>query len=65
MAVQKSKKSRSKRDKRRKANTWFVQNSISIDKETGESHIRHHVTKNGYYKGIKVITKKEKIKTNT
>lgn len=64
MAVQKSKKSRSKRDKKRKANTKFIKNTLSVDKETGESHIRHHITKTGYYKGINMVIKKEKKKKN-
>lgn len=65
MAVQKSKKSRSKRNIRRNANTKFTQATISIDKETGESHKRHHITKSGYYKGMQIITKEEKKKENT
>ncbi len=65
MAVQKSKKSRSKRDKKRNANTKFIKSTLSIDKETGESHIRHHITKSGYYKGIKVIINKPKKQKKT
>ena len=61
MAVQKSKKSRAKRNTKRSANIKFIYSSLSIDKETGEVHKRHNVTKNGYYKGIQVIkTKKQK-----
>lgn len=29
--------------------------TLSIDKETGELHRRHHVTKEGYYRGRKVV----------
>lgn len=61
MAVQKSKKSKSKRNKRRSANTIFIPPTISKDKETGETHIRHFITKNGYYRGKQII-KKEKHK---
>jgi len=65
MAVQKSKKSKSKRNKRRSSNTQFKIPTLSIDKETGETHIRHFITKNGYYKGKQIIknTKKKKKKS--
>jgi large subunit ribosomal protein L32 len=59
MAVQKSKKSRSKRDKRRNSNTIFKIPTLSIDKETGETHIRHFMTKTGFYKGKQVINIKK------
>ncbi|WP_343126394.1 50S ribosomal protein L32 [Buchnera aphidicola] len=52
MAVQKSKPSRSKRNMRR-SHDLIIQNTISIDKISGETHIRHHMTKKGYYKGKK------------
>ncbi len=29
--------------------------TLSIDPTTGETHLRHHVTPEGYYKGRKVI----------
>ena len=29
--------------------------TLSVDPTTGETHIRHHVTADGYYKGAKVI----------
>jgi large subunit ribosomal protein L32 len=54
MAVQKSKKSRSKRGMRR-AHDSLTPKTLSIDPTTGETHIRHHVTANGYYKGKQVI----------
>lgn len=62
MAVQKSRKSKAKRNKRRSANTIFIPPTLSKDKETGETHMRHCITKNGYYKGNLVIKKKEKKK---
>ncbi|WP_343128419.1 50S ribosomal protein L32 [Buchnera aphidicola (Kurisakia onigurumii)] len=54
MAVQKSKPTRSKRGMRRSHDKCYI-NNISIDKHTQEKHIRHHITKNGFYKGIKFI----------
>jgi len=28
---------------------------VSIDQTTGETHLRHHVSPDGYYRGRKVI----------
>lgn len=60
MAVQKSRKSKSKKNKRRSANTIFISPTLSKDIETGETHIRHFVTKTGYYKGKQVIKTEQK-----
>lgn len=65
MAVQKSRKSKSKRNKRRRANTIFVAPTLSKDKETGETHIRHFLTKSGYYKGNLILKKEKKKKEKT
>lgn len=65
MAVQKSRKSKSKRNKRRSANTIFIAPTLSKDRETGEIHMRHFITKTGYYKGSLVIKKEKKKKINT
>lgn len=54
MAVQKNKPTRSKRGKRR-SHDFLLLPTLSIDKYSGETHIRHHITKNGYYRGKKVI----------
>lgn len=54
MAVQKNRKSRSKRDKRR-THDRMVQPSLSVDQTTGETHRRHHVTRDGFYRGRRVI----------
>lgn len=56
MAVQKSKKSRAKRGTRR-AHNALSNPTLSVDSTTGESHRRHHVTEDGYYRGRKVIDK--------
>ena len=58
MAVQKSRKSRSKRNMRR-AHDALTSKAISIDATSGETHIRHHITKDGYYRGKKVLKAKE------
>lgn len=56
MAVQKSKKSRSTRGMRRAHNALSAP-ALSIDAATGETHRRHHVSPDGYYKGRQVIVK--------
>lgn len=53
MAVQKSKKSRRVRDNGR-AHHHMDLTTISTDSASGESHVRHHISANGYYKGKKV-----------
>ena len=61
MAVQKSKKSTSKRDMRR-AHDALSASTLSTDPVSGELHRRHHITDDGYYRGRKVlITKDESI----
>ena len=54
MAVQKSKVSRSERNKRRTHDS-LTGPTLSTDKTTGEVHRRHHVTADGFYKGKKVL----------
>lgn len=54
MAVQKSKKSRSRRDMRR-SHDGLTTTALAIDPTSGETHRRHHVTKDGYYKGKKIV----------
>lgn len=53
MAVQKSRKSRSRRGMRR-AHDALSGPTLSTDGTSGETHRRHHVTRQGYYKGRKV-----------
>lgn len=58
MAVQDSKKSRAYRG-HRKAH-WArkaTAPALSTDPTSGETHRRHHVTADGYYRGKKVIDK--------
>ncbi len=54
MAVQKSRKSRSKRGMRR-SHDAIGGATLSIDPTSGETHHRHHITADGYYKGKKVV----------
>lgn len=54
MAVQQNKKSRSRRDMRR-SHDALTPPTLSVDATTGETHRRHHVTPDGYYRGRKVL----------
>lgn len=58
MAVQKSKVTRARRGKRR-SHDGLNGPQLSIDETTGETHRRHHVTTDGYYRGRQVIADKE------
>ncbi|AOT08990.1 MULTISPECIES: 50S ribosomal protein L32 [Pseudoalteromonas] len=56
MAVQKSKVTRSRRGMRR-SHDAISGPALTVDQVSGETHRRHHVTADGYYKGVKVISK--------
>jgi large subunit ribosomal protein L32 len=60
MAVQQTRKSRSRRDMRRKANSKLTAASLSTEPMTGETHLRHHVSAKGYYRGRQAIIVKQK-----
>jgi large subunit ribosomal protein L32 len=67
MAVQKSKKSKAKRDTRRSHHALKPM-SLRVDKLSGEPHISHHITSDGFYKGTLVVqrkVKKQKEETDT
>lgn len=53
MAVQQNKKSRSKRGMRR-AHDHLNGSALATDSTTGETHRRHHVTKDGFYRGREI-----------
>lgn len=55
MAVQKSRKTPSRRGMRR-SHDALKPVQLSTDPTSGEVHRRHHVTKDGYYRGKKVIS---------
>jgi len=57
MAVQKSKKSNSRRGMRRSHDAMDAP-TLSTDTMTGELHRRHQITETGYYKGKKVVNVK-------
>jgi large subunit ribosomal protein L32 len=55
MAVQKSKVTRSRRGQRR-SHDALTAKALSQDAITGETHLRHHVTPDGFFKGRQIIT---------
>ena len=57
MAVAKSRKSPSTRGMRRSHDALSAK-QLSTDPTSGEVHIRHHVTKDGYYRGKQAIAPK-------
>ncbi|MFU8896302.1 MAG: 50S ribosomal protein L32 [Gammaproteobacteria bacterium] len=54
MAVQKSRKTPSKRGMRRSHDSLSGP-TLSVDPTSGETHRRHHVTADGFYRGKKVM----------
>ncbi len=56
MAVQKSKVSRSRRGMRRSHDSLSAK-TLSQDSMTGETHLRHHMTPEGIYKGRQIVNK--------
>lgn len=58
MAVQQNRKTRSKRGMRR-AHDALRNPTLSVDQTTGETHLRHHITPDGYYRGKKVLPSTE------
>jgi large subunit ribosomal protein L32 len=56
MAVQQNRKTPSKRGMRRSHDSLSA-SALSIEPTTGETHRRHHVSADGFYKGRKVINK--------
>lgn len=63
MAVQKSRVSPSRKGMRR-AHDSLSAKQLSTDVTSGETHIRHHVTKDGYYRGKKVIDTKSAVEVD-
>ncbi|MAD58387.1 MAG: 50S ribosomal protein L32 [Porticoccus sp.] len=53
MAVQKSKVTRARRGMRR-SHDALSEPALATDSVSGEKHYRHHVTKDGFYRGKKI-----------
>ena len=58
MAVQQNKKSPSKRGMHR-AHDSLKNPPLAVEPKSGEIHLRHHVSPNGFYRGKKVISNKK------
>lgn len=56
MAVQQNRKTPSKRGMRRSHDS-LSEATLSIEPTTGETHRRHHISPDGFYRGRKVINK--------
>jgi len=54
MAVQQNRKTPSKRGMRR-SHDALDSTTLSVEPTSGETHRRHHVSPNGYYRGKKVL----------
>ena len=54
MAVQKSKVTRSRRGQRRSHDS-LTSKTLAQDPMTGEIHLRHHMTPDGFFKGRQIV----------
>lgn len=57
MAVQQNKKSPSRRGMRRSHDS-LENPPLAVEPTTGETHLRHHVSPSGFYRGRKVMSVK-------
>jgi large subunit ribosomal protein L32 len=57
MAVQQNKKSPSRRAMRR-SHDALSNPPLALEPATGEVHLRHHVSRSGFYRGKKVVKTK-------
>jgi len=57
MAVQQNRKTPSRRGMRR-SHDGLAKRTLSIDPTSGETHLRHHVSPDGFYRGRRVIEEK-------
>ncbi len=60
MAVQKSRKTPSRRGMRRSHDS-LTGPTVSVDRQTGETHLRHHLTADGYYRGKQIVVVPQEI----
>ena len=56
MAVPQNRKSPSKRGMHR-SHAALKRPALSVDAQTGETHLRHRITPDGFYRGRRVIEK--------
>lgn len=58
MAVQKSRKTPARRGMRR-SHDKLKNPTLSTDPTSGETHLRHRVTPDGFYRGVQVVEQPE------
>ena len=58
MAVQQNRKTRSRRGMRR-SHDALSGPTLTVDQTSGETHRRHHVTPDGFYRGRKVVERSD------
>ena len=58
MAVQQNKKSPSKRGMHRSHDAISAP-ATAVEASTGEVHLRHHISPNGFYRGRRVVKSKD------
>ncbi|MBV5272286.1 50S ribosomal protein L32 [Lamprocystis purpurea] len=54
MAVPQNRKTRSRRDMRR-SHDALSKPTLSVEPTSGEIHLRHHVSPDGFYRGRKIL----------
>ena len=57
MAVQKSRKTPSRRGMRRSHDSLTAE-TLSTEPTTGETHLRHHMSADGFYRGKQIVADK-------
>ncbi|MBT3204362.1 MAG: 50S ribosomal protein L32 [Gammaproteobacteria bacterium] len=57
MAVQQNRKTPSRRGMRRSHDSLSGP-TLSVESTTGETHLRHHISADGFYRGRKVVEDK-------
>lgn len=63
MAVQKSRRTPATRGARR-SHDKLKKPALSVDPTSGETHIRHRVSPDGFYRGVQVIAQPDVIEDN-
>ena len=58
MAVQKSRRTPSTRGARR-AHDKLKNSALSVDPTSGETHLRHRISPDGFYRGVQVVKQPE------
>ena len=62
MPVQKSRRTPSTRGMRRSHDS-LTKPALSVDPQSGETHLRHRITPDGFYRGKRVMEKPAEVET--